>query len=76
MVRYDTRKFPALNSSGCLVNNRQLHPSATPVCSQAVQCTIYILNCFYLSHVMLNLALPDCKVYNNKALTNAVETQH
>lgn len=33
---------------------------------------LYILR----KYVMLKLALPDYKVYNNKALSNAVETQH
>ena len=78
MFRSDThRKFPFLIAvafwsvivsftprPGLFVANKSIFTK--------LEFLVYILR----KYVMLKLALPDYKVYNNKALSNAVETQH
>ena len=76
MVRSDThRKFPSLIAVA--VWSTIVSSTLRPRLFVANRCiSSKFKSCFYLSHVMLNLGLPDHKVYNNKALINAVETQH
>ena len=78
MFRSDThRKFPFLIAVAFWSVIVSLTPRprlfvANKSISTKLEFFLYILR----KYVMLKLALPDYKVYNNKALSNAVETQH
>ena len=78
MFRSDThRKFPfsiavAIWSVIVSFTPRPRLFVANKSISTKLEFFLYILR----KYVMLKLALPDYKVYNNKALSNAVETQH
>ena len=78
MVRSDThRKFPFLIAVAfwSVIVSFTPRPRlfvANKSISTKLEFFLYILR----KYVMLKLALPDYKVYNNKALSNAVETQH
>ena len=78
MFRSDThRKFPFLIAVAfwSVIVSFTPRPRffvANKSISTKLEFFLYILR----KYVMLKLALPDYKVYNNKALSNAVETQH
>ena len=78
MFRSDThRKFPFLMAVAfwSVIVSFTPRPRlfvANKSISTKLEFFLYILR----KYVMLKLALPDYKVYNNKALSNAVETQH
>ena len=78
MFRSDThRKFPFLIAVAfwSVIVSFTPRPRlfvANKSISTKLEFFLYILR----EYVMLKLALPDYKVYNNKALSNAVETQH
>lgn len=78
MFRSDThRKFPFLIAVAfwSVIVSFTPRPRlfvANKSISTKLEFFLYILR----KYVMLKLALPDYKVYNNKALSNAVESQH
>ena len=78
MFRSDThRKFPFLIA----VAFWSVIVSFTPrprlfVANKSISTKLAVFLYILRKYVMLKLALPDYKVYDNKALSNEVETQH